>query len=51
MEIIFIAQDTSTRDKHFASLGFILIENRQIHHKNHGTLIKSYLNSGKRGNL
>ena len=51
MRIIFIVQDTSTRDKHFASLGFILIENRQIHHKNHGTLIKSYLNSGKRGNL
>ena len=51
MKIIFIVQDTSKLDKHFTFLGSILIDNRQIHHKNHGTLIENYLNSGKRGNL
>ena len=50
LRIIFF-RNTSTHIDHFAFLGFILIDNRQIHHKNHGTLIENYLNSGKRGNL
>ena len=45
------ASSAFTFSGNFAFLGFNLIDNRQIHYKNHGTLNETNLNSGKRGNL
>jgi len=50
LRIIFF-RNTSAHTDYFAFLGFILIDNRQIHHKNHGTLFENYQNRAKRGNL
>ena len=41
---IICFRNTSTHIDHFAFLGSILIDNRQIHDKNHGTLIENYSN-------